>query len=80
MLSDGKLVEFDSPQILLSNDHSHFALLVEQTGAAEAEYLRTLANSTGPSTTLRQEICISDEEPASESNETDSLVPSFKGL
>ncbi|CAF4336430.1 unnamed protein product, partial [Rotaria sordida] len=46
VLSNGMLVEFDSPQVLLSNANSHFTLLVEQTGAAEAEYLRTLANSS----------------------------------
>ena len=44
MLSDGKVVEFDSPGVLLLNTGSHFTSLVEQTGAAEAEYLRTLAS------------------------------------
>ncbi len=43
MLSDGKVVEFDIPEILLSNEQSHFALLVEQAGAAEAKYLHILA-------------------------------------
>lgn len=37
-------MEFDSPQILLTNSESQFASLVEQTGAAEAEYLRAMAN------------------------------------
>ncbi|CAF1183386.1 unnamed protein product [Adineta steineri] len=46
VLSNGMLVEFDSPQVLLSNTNSQFTLLVEQTGIAEAEYLRTLANSS----------------------------------
>jgi len=43
VLSDGRLVEFDKPGVLLCNDHSYFASLVEQTGAAEAEYLHKLA-------------------------------------
>ncbi|CAF4400641.1 unnamed protein product, partial [Adineta steineri] len=46
VLSNGMLVEFDSPQVLLSNTNSQFTLLVEQAGIAEAEYLRTLANSS----------------------------------
>ncbi|CAF1384435.1 unnamed protein product [Rotaria sordida] len=50
VLSNGMLVEFDSPQVLLSNANSYFTSLVEQTGAAEAEYLRTLANSPEPYT------------------------------
>lgn len=37
-------MEFDEPGVLLSNTGSYFSSLVEQTGAAEAEYLRTLAN------------------------------------
>ncbi len=80
MFSDGKLVEFDKPEVLLSNRHSHFTSLVEQTGAAEAEYLRTLANSSESYTKRRQEIYISDEESASETDETDPLVPSLKSL
>ena len=73
MLSDGKLVEFDAPKVLLSNDHSHFAALVEQTGAAEAEYLRTLANSSESSVKERQQRCVPDEE-----SESDPLVPPLK--
>jgi hypothetical protein len=80
VLSDGNLVEFDTPEVLLSNSHSYFALLVEQTGAAEAEYLRTLTNSTKSYKKRRREICISDEESPLETNETDPLVPSLKSL
>lgn len=43
MLSDGRVVEFDAPGILLSNSGSYFSALVEQTGAAEAKYLQLLA-------------------------------------
>jgi hypothetical protein len=37
------VAEFDTPEALLSNGHSYFALLVEQSGSAEAEYLHVLA-------------------------------------
>ena len=39
------MLEFDSPDILLSDPNSQFSSLVEQTGASEAEHLRTLANA-----------------------------------
>ncbi|CAF2639387.1 unnamed protein product [Rotaria sp. Silwood2] len=80
VLSNGKLVEFDSPQVLLSNDYSHFSLLVEQTGVAEAEYLRTLANSTLSYTRRKREISNLDDESILETNEMDPLVPSLKSL
>jgi hypothetical protein len=76
VLSNGKLVEFDTPEVLLSNDRSDFASLVEQTGTAEAEYLHTLANSTESYAKRRRDVYTLDEEPASEANETDPLVPS----
>ncbi len=44
MLGNGELLEFDSPDALLSNSGSQFALLVEQTGAVAAEHLRLLAS------------------------------------
>lgn len=56
MLSDGKVVEFDAPGVLLANDDSYFASLVEQTGAAEAKHLRTLANASKSSTMRRREL------------------------
>ncbi|CAF4325187.1 unnamed protein product, partial [Rotaria sordida] len=80
VLSNGRLVEFDSPQVLLSNDYSHFSLLVEQTGIAEAEYLRTLANSSESYTRRKQDIYNLDNEPALETTEMDPLVPSLKSL
>ncbi|CAF5005137.1 unnamed protein product [Rotaria sp. Silwood1] len=73
VLSNGKLVEFDSPQVLLSNNYSQFTLLVEQTGETEAEYLRTLANSY---TRRKLAIYNLDDEPTLETNEMDPLVPS----
>jgi hypothetical protein len=78
VLSDGKVVEFDVPEVLLSNGQSYFASLVEQAGAAEAEYLRSLANSSEANTRRREEIYVADEELGEEINETDPLVPSLK--
>ncbi len=44
MLSDGRVVEFDVLEILLSNGQSYFASLVEQAGAGgEAKHLHRLA-------------------------------------
>lgn len=42
VLGDGKVFEFDRPDVLLSNDDSHFTALVNQTGIGEADYLRNL--------------------------------------
>ncbi|CAF4237396.1 unnamed protein product [Rotaria sordida] len=69
VLGNGELLEFDSPKVLLSNSTSHFASLVEQTGVAEAEYLRTLANMK--STKDKQDF---DQEPLPDSKETDPLL------
>ena len=44
MLGNGELLEFDAPDVLLSDNESQFSSLVEQTGAAEAAHLRELAN------------------------------------
>ncbi len=45
MLGNGKLLEFDSPDVLLSDSESQFASLVDQSGAGEAEHLRMLAST-----------------------------------
>lgn len=39
----GKLVEFDSPMNLLSDENSFFSKLVEQTGITTSEKLKKLA-------------------------------------
>ena len=44
MLGNGNVLEFDTPQVLLSDMNSQFCSLVQQTGIAEAEHLRMLAN------------------------------------
>ncbi|CAF3009520.1 unnamed protein product [Rotaria sp. Silwood2] len=69
VLGNGELLEFDSPKVLLSNSTSYFASLVEQTGIAEAEHLRTLANMK--STRDNHDL---DEESLSETKETDPLL------
>lgn len=40
VLSDGKLVEFDTPQALLSNPDGVFTKMVEATGDASATFLK----------------------------------------
>ena len=45
MLGAGKVLEFDHPEKLLSNESSEFSILVKQTGAAEAEHLKLLAKT-----------------------------------
>ena len=43
VLGNGKLLEFDAPDVLLSDSESEFSTLVKQTGVAEAEHIRALA-------------------------------------
>jgi hypothetical protein len=50
VLGGGRVLEFDVPEVLLSNDASEFSLLVNQTGEAEAEHLRMLASNVGAKT------------------------------
>ncbi|CAF0900141.1 unnamed protein product [Rotaria sordida] len=60
VLSNGKLLEFDTPVVLLSNPTSHFTSLVEQGGSVEAKHLRALANAKS----LQQIVdhgCINDD-------------------
>jgi hypothetical protein len=69
-------LEFDTPQALLLDANSQFSSLVEQTGAAEAEYLRSLANmgsSNGKSTEQRLNDDKNDE-LLSDNAETDPLI------
>ncbi|RZC44901.1 hypothetical protein C5167_037863 [Papaver somniferum] len=49
--------EFDTPEELLSNDESSFSKMVQSTGAANAEYLRSLVISsrTGKEEARRQD-------------------------
>ncbi|KAI8894158.1 MRP-like ABC transporter, partial [Globomyces pollinis-pini] len=43
VLSFGKLVEYDSPHVLLSNPTSEFSKMVAETGKANAELIRVAA-------------------------------------
>ncbi|RVW98547.1 ABC transporter C family member 2 [Vitis vinifera] len=42
LLDAGRVLEYDTPEELLSNDRSAFSKMVQSTGAANAEYLRSL--------------------------------------
>ncbi|KAI3907597.1 hypothetical protein MKW98_016241 [Papaver atlanticum] len=46
LLDAGQVSEFDTPEELLSNDESSFSKMVQSTGAANAEYLRSLVISS----------------------------------
>ena len=74
VLGNGEMLEFDRPTVLLSNSESYFVSLVEQTGPAEAEYLRVLANRTN--TKMKEEKLSRTEHDAStiSENETDPLL------
>ncbi|XP_047331263.1 ABC transporter C family member 12-like [Impatiens glandulifera] len=43
VLESGKVLEYDTPKNLLSNEGSGFSKMVQSTGDANAEYLRSLA-------------------------------------
>ncbi|XP_019430887.1 PREDICTED: ABC transporter C family member 2-like isoform X2 [Lupinus angustifolius] len=45
LLDGGKVLEYDTPEELLSNEDSAFSKMVRSTGAANAQYLRGLALS-----------------------------------
>ncbi|KAF7840257.1 ABC transporter C family member 2-like [Senna tora] len=42
LLDSGQVREYDTPEELLSNEHSAFSKMVQSTGAANAQYLRSL--------------------------------------
>jgi len=73
-LGNGELLEFDTPSALLSNSNSYFVSLVEQTGPAEAEYLRTLANQMDLKMKTKKQKIIIDEELILSVNENDPLL------
>ncbi len=73
MLGNGRLLEFGSPQSLLSNGNSQFSSLVRQTGLGEAEHLRTLAN-VSKTNAQRNEVC--NDKSLEDYIETDPLISS----
>ncbi|CAF3840294.1 unnamed protein product, partial [Rotaria sp. Silwood1] len=74
VLSHGELLEFDSPHVLLSNPESEFTSLVNQTGAAEAKYLRDLANDASLKVKVNDKNLNDDNDLSSEAEENDPLV------
>jgi len=73
-LGNGEILEFDTPSILLSNENSYFVSLVEQTGPAEAEYLRTLANRIDSKMKPKTQETMVDDELIPSINENDPLL------
>ncbi len=67
-------MEFDTPQMLLSDANSHFSSLVDQTGAGEAEHLRILVNDAESNAQENHEIVIDNENSLEDISETDSLI------
>ncbi|KAI3958770.1 hypothetical protein MKX01_023446, partial [Papaver californicum] len=57
LLDAGQVSEFDTPEELLSNEGSSFSKMVQSTGAANAEYLRSLVigSRTGKEEARRQD-------------------------
>nr|GLL30133.1 ABC transporter C family member 2-like isoform X2 [Ipomoea trifida] len=42
LLDSGKVLEYETPEVLLQNEESAFSRMVQSTGAANAQYLRSL--------------------------------------
>ncbi|KAH7836909.1 hypothetical protein Vadar_007286 [Vaccinium darrowii] len=55
LLEAGRVVEYASPEELLQNDESAFSKMVQSTGAANAQYLRSLALGEGDNKLEREE-------------------------
>ncbi|KAF2310800.1 hypothetical protein GH714_017368 [Hevea brasiliensis] len=49
LLDSGQVLEYDTPEELLSNEDSAFSKMVQSTGAANAQYLRSLVLGEGES-------------------------------
>lgn len=76
VLGNGRILEFDTPTALLSNPNSQFTQLVEQTGTAESEYLRNLANIS--TKVIKKENQSSNSDDESTPEETDPLLSSHE--
>ncbi|XP_078175998.1 ABC transporter C family member 2-like [Carex rostrata] len=55
LLSAGKILEFDTPESLLSTQESAFSKMVQSTGAGNAEYLRGLVFGSEEERSKREE-------------------------
>ncbi|KDP34963.1 hypothetical protein JCGZ_09251 [Jatropha curcas] len=63
LLDSGKVLEYDTPEELLSNENSAFSRMVQSTGAANAQYLRNLVlGGEGESRFRREENKQLDEQ------------------
>ncbi|CAF5177674.1 unnamed protein product, partial [Rotaria sp. Silwood1] len=74
VLGNGRVLEFDTPQALLSDRNSQFNSFVKQTGISEAEHLRTLANNARSNIEKNQDIFLYNETLLENDHETDSLI------
>ncbi|XP_072993744.1 ABC transporter C family member 2-like isoform X1 [Typha latifolia] len=55
LLSAGQVLEFDTPDNLLSNEGSAFSKMVQSTGTTNAQYLRSLVFGEGENKSSREE-------------------------
>ncbi|CAF1054589.1 unnamed protein product [Didymodactylos carnosus] len=81
VLSNGELIEYDSPYTLLDNPLSYLTDLVKQTSPAECEHLKILARIAYLSMSLQKrqgqindECIMNDDEEQQIDNETDRLL------
>ncbi|XP_043688809.1 ABC transporter C family member 2-like [Telopea speciosissima] len=56
LLDAGQVLEFDSPEHLLLNEGSAFSKMVQSTGAANAQYLRSLVLGEGENRSINAEM------------------------
>jgi ATP-binding cassette subfamily C (CFTR/MRP) protein 1 len=55
LLDAGQVLEYDTPEELLQNEQSYFSKMVQSTGAANAQYLRSLVLAGEQNKSKRQE-------------------------
>lgn len=60
ILSSGKVLEFDTPEQLLSNEESAFSKMVQSTGPSNAEYLKSLVFGDGEERLRKEESKLQD--------------------
>jgi hypothetical protein len=74
VLDSGCVLEFDTPQALLSDRESQFSSLVAQSGVAEADHLRLLVNEPDQRLNKQHETTIAQEIAPEDASETDRLL------
>jgi ABC-type multidrug transport system ATPase subunit len=60
ILSSGQVLEFDTPEHLLSNEQSAFSEMVQSTGPSNAEYLKSLVLGDGEERLRKEESKMQD--------------------